>query len=156
MSFGSRSLPPPTAAEKRRQEACRAAGCEACNLLGIPKAEHCGRLETHHLVEAGLRVGERFTVCLGAFHHRGVAKRGLSLQESRDRYGPNLVDDRAGFKAQFGGNQALLNGQDDRIGYPREPIPGKREQRLSGNAPARRKPSATARPVKCFHREDLS
>jgi hypothetical protein len=156
-AFMKRStLGPMSAKDKARRDACVAAGCEACHQLGLPKAEHCGAFEFHHLLQAGQRLGHRWGVSLGDYHHRGRIPPGRTLEEMQDKYGPNLADDKRGFHAQFGSDTALLNGQDDRIGHPRENIPSKREQRLSGNAPARRKPSATARPIKAFHREDLA
>ena len=155
-AFMKRStLGPMSAADKARRDACVAAGCEACNQLGLPREEHCGRPEYHHLLNAGQRISHRHGVGCFGWHHQGIVKPGMTLEQMQDKYGPNLRDDARGFHARFGSDQALLNGQDDRIGHPREAIPSKREQRLSGNAPARRKPSATARPVKCFHREDL-
>lgn len=138
--MGSRRLGPPNAAEQRRQDACRAAGCEACHQLGLPKAEHCGRMEYNHRLHAGLTVGHRWGYCLGLYHHQGKSSGGRSLDAMREKYGPNLVDDKGGFHAMFGTDQALQNDQDDRIGVPREEMPSQRERRLAeGFAP--RKPS---------------
>lgn len=157
MSFMKRStLGPMNAKDKARRDACVAAGCEACHQLGLPKSEHCGALEFHHFTYAGERISHRNGCCLGKYHHQGHIPAGHTLDEMQRKYGPNLADARSSFHAQFGTDQALQNGQDDRIGHDRAPIPSKREQRLSGEGPARRKPSATARPIKSFHREDLA
>lgn len=141
MSFNSRSLVPPTAPEIDRQAKCKAAGCEACNLLGLPRDEHCGRLETHHILVGGQRVGERYTVCLGAYHHQGKHP-GRTRDQAIWKYGPNLLDHKIRFRATFGSDQTLLNSQDDRIGHEREDIPSRKKERR-GDSPA-------SRPTKIF------
>lgn len=157
MSFGSRRLPPPTADEKRRQEAARASGCTACHVLGLPKDQHCGPIEYHHRLHSGLTVGHRWGYALGLWHHQGQVKRGYSHEEMRAKYGTNLADDKGGFHARFGTDQALQNDQDDRVGYPRAEMPSIREQRLNiGAWPSRRKPSKCTASPKNFPRGCLA
>lgn len=140
MSLGSRSLDPPTADEKRRTAAAKAKGCVACLQLGItdPK-QQCGLLEENHILVAGGRIGHRYTYVLGLYHHQGRAKPGWSLADTRERFGPNLYDNRSTFHARFGSDQALQNDTDDLVGWPRVPIPSRREARLA------RDPAAAAR-----------
>lgn len=151
MSMGSRRLDPPNAQERARQQACRESGCTACHVLGLPKSEHCGKFEYNHRLHSGLTVGHRWGYSLGLYHHQGKASGGRSLDQMREKYGPNLVDDKGGFHATFGTDQALQNDQDDRIGVPREEMPSQRERRLAeGFKP--RKPSRCARPANALPR----
>lgn len=151
MSLGSRRLPPPTAGEKRYQDACRASGCSACRVLGLPRDQHCGRVEFHHRLHAGLTVGHGWGYGLAEWHHRGKPKPGRTLDQMREKYGPNLVDDKGGFHATFGSDQALQNDQHDALGIPRAEMPSQRERRLAeGFKP--RKPSRCARPANALPR----
>ena len=149
-SFGSRALPPPTAAELALQDKCRKAGCEACHQLGLPLDEHCGAREYNHILVAGEAIGERFGYCLGAWHHQGNLKRGVGGFDAMiAKYGPNRRDQKRAFHAMFGSDQTLLNGQRDRIGEPREEIPSKRELReRNPGVQLKRKASPTAKPIK--------
>lgn len=152
MSMNSRSLPPASADEKRRQQACRDAGCEACHQLRLPKDQHCGiRFEYHHPKEGNLRISERTGYALGPWHHQGTIRGGYSLERMLEVFGPNLRDDARGFHAMFGTDQALQNGQDDRIGWPREQIPSRRELRLRGESNPR-KPSKCTPSIKTVPR----
>lgn len=123
--------------------ACRQSGCAACHILGLPPSAHCGAMEYNHRLHSGQRTGHRWGYCLGKFHHQGFALRGYSLDEMRAKYGPNLRDDKGAFHASFGTDQALQNDQDDRIGVPREEMPGKRALREKFGPRSNRKPSAT-------------
>lgn len=134
-------LPPATADELLRQSLCRNAGCEACHQLGLPKAEHCGPTEYHHFTDSGRQIGHRFGCGLGAYHHQGKVKPGWTIERMQEKYGTNLRDDKRGFHARFGSQQALQNGQDDRIGHERVQIPSRRELRLREDSRAPRKPS---------------
>lgn len=130
--FLKSALGPATADEKRRHQACRDAGCEACHQLGLPKAEHCGRPEYHHFTDAGRQIGHRYGCSLYSWHHQGTVKPGWTIERMLEKYGPNLKDEKGAFFARFGTPQALQNGQDDRIGWPREEIPSRRQLRMAG------------------------
>lgn len=110
MSLGSRSLPAPTADEKRRQDACRKSGCIACFLDGKRSLEP---RETHHLKVGNLRAGERFTVCLCAWHHQGHRP-----AVAKSEIGPSLAKSPRDFHLRYGSDQALLDAQDRRIDHP--------------------------------------
>lgn len=153
--MNSRSLAPPTADEKRRQQACRGAGCEACHQLGLPKDQHCGRCEYHHPKEGNHRISERTGYSLGQWHHQGRCKPGVSYDEMLERYDVNLFDHKSAFHARFGTDQALQNSQDDRIGWKREEIPTRRELRLRGDTNPRHARRTTAS-SKTFPRGGLS
>jgi len=71
-----------------RDFALRSIGCVVCLALGLPAGEAAGMpAEKHHLLTTGLhgngkRRGEKFTVGLCIYHHRGIgaptAERGPS------------------------------------------------------------------------------
>lgn len=147
MSMNSRRLDPPTQAERAYQQACRDSGCRACFVLGLPKSQHCGRIEFNHRLHSGLTVGHLWGYGLGLYHHQGKASGGRTLDQMRDKYGPNLVDDKGGFHAMFGSDQALQNDQHDALGIPRAEMPTQRERRLAAGFKPR-KPSRCARPLK--------
>lgn len=87
MSMGSRSLPAPTAEQKRRWADAREKGC----IAGLIEGGDCsGVLEQHHLKSGNLRMGHWFTVCLCAGHHARAA--GLSKVYGNERL--MLVQDR--------------------------------------------------------------
>ena len=148
MSFGSMSLPPPTASESARIEAAKARGCIACLMDGA-ELEFCGPPEYHHLLVNGLRVGHRFGVCLGSWAHRGVILPDFVLPTSSLRkataamlelYGPSLHHNKRAFEACYGKPQALLDYQDDLLRLPRVKI----QRQRTGKS--------TATPAKVFPR----
>ena len=103
MSFGSRSLPPPTAEEWLRWSQIRD--------MRICCASHKrGPVEIHHLLSGGgLRLGHRYTVGLAPEVHKGV--------KARD------------FKARWP-NQKLLDKQDEMLCWgPKATIPARPERR---------------------------
>lgn len=89
MSFGSRSLPAPTAEQKRRWELAWKSGC-VVSLRG----DCGGHLEQHHLKSGNLRMGHWWTVCLCQSHHAQAAK-----------------------LAKEHGNEQLMMLQDAKLGY---------------------------------------
>ena len=98
MSFGSRSLPPPTADEEARWAAIREFGqCMACGEPGE---------EIHHLLSGGgLRLGHRLTVMLCAHCHGQVKYRTFATH----------------YPDEF-----LLTKQDNCIGWPCIELPAAR------------------------------
>lgn len=109
MSFYSKSLPPPTLDETRRWDALKAYGCICCRRrLGV--FEHG---EIHHLLLGGRRIGHRFTICLCAWHHRGVTDGPSNVV--RGLRGPSLMDGSKTFGITFGSNPELLAANDRAI-----------------------------------------
>ncbi|MFA6125452.1 Ref family recombination enhancement nuclease [Sphingomonas sp.] len=125
MSFGSKSLPPPTVAESRRIELCKQSGCIACRMEG--KGEQCGYPEFNHIVDASKRAGHRFGYCLGAWHHRGVIQDSDIGKDCTAKYGPSLINGSKTFHARYGSDQAMQDYQDDILGFLHVTI--KRERR---------------------------
>ena len=97
MSFGSRSLPPPTAEELERWMQIRGTG--VCTVT-----HKRGPVEIHHLLSpGGLRLGHRYTVGLAPEVHKRVKERE--------------------FKAKWP-NQVLLDKQDQMLCWgPKATIP---------------------------------
>ena len=109
MSFGSRSLPPPTAGELRRWR--RIKELETCTASG-----RRGPIEIHHLLSpGGLRLGHRYTVGLWPEVHKIVKTRE--------------------FKEQWP-NQELLNRQDQMICWEPAEIPQRAERRRKSKCTA--------------------
>ncbi len=117
MSFGSKSLPPPTADELQRwTEIKERRQCMAC---GFSFAQP---VEVHHLLSGGgLRLGHRFSVGLCVTCHSVVKARW--------------------FKERWP-NQKILDRQDEAIHWPLVLIPIRRERR---NGSSTRSPSKTYR-----------
>lgn len=154
-SFGSRSLPPPTTEELAYQAACRAAGCEACHQLGLPKDKHCSKtFEFHHPKDGGQQIAHWVGYALGQWHHQGKCRPGVKREEMLARYDVNLADNQRGFHARFGSDQALMNGQRDRIGMARAEIPSHRQLRLERGHAVRRKPSQCTKSSKTVDRPE--
>ena len=115
MSFGSTSLPPPTADELARWASASDKGCVVCAILtpgqgGVPT-------EQHHLLSAGgLRLGHRFTVCLCRHHHQQVKTRAFK------KHFPDAV---------------LLRRQDELIDWPTVELPVARKRKGSTDTPSK-------------------
>lgn len=139
MSFGSRSLPPPTAEQKRRWELIRESGCVACRmraswLLHLP-------VEIHHLTingrHGGVRLGHEFTVGLCEWHHRGIALQvtgipDTSMTETAEyNFGPSYARTPKAFRAEFGSDEELLKYQNELIGWTKPVRERKRKSRCT-------------------------
>jgi hypothetical protein len=110
VSFGSRSLNPPTAEELERWQQIKA--------MGICCVTHKrGPVEIHHLLSpGGLRLGHRYTVGLAPEVHAGV--------KVRD------------FKSRWP-NQALLDKQDEMLCWgPKATIPDRPQRKRKSRCTA--------------------
>lgn len=104
----SRSIKPPTKAEKKRMARIVELGCVACRLDG-DWPEACGLPEIHHLLDGGVRRGHSFTVGLGSWHHRGIVVPAFGQIEAMTRsFGPSLYHDARDFHARYGSDEELL------------------------------------------------
>lgn len=95
----------PTAWEKLRIDAVMKGGC-CVSLrrtemgLAVPTS---GRVEYHHIVEAGKRLGHLYGIPLHEWYHRGVVPSpARSKKEARERYGASLADSKRAFAASHG------------------------------------------------------
>lgn len=128
MSFGSKSLPPPTGAELERIRLAKDGGCVACTIEGRTAADGwCGTVEFNH-IHRGVRSGHRYGYALGAWHHRGVPREGLNERDMEAMYGPSLARGSRPFRARYGSDQALQDFQDRQLGLPTLTIPTKRRK----------------------------
>lgn len=111
------STPSPSQADIERFELLRVIGCIACYIDGLHGIS-CGRSEVHHLLSGNRRRGHRFTIPLGAWHHRGVTDR-LTRAEMTAIFGPSLANGSKPFRARYGSDDMMLSIADDRIGVER-------------------------------------
>lgn len=169
MSFGSKSLGPPTAEQLRRWEWMEQFGCLACHFLCKPIGRQCGPVERHHLTVGGKhgapRLGHDFTIMLGAWHHRGEAMPGAtsmgggSSEAAEMVFGPSYAKTPRAFRAEFGSDENLLRQQNELIGWTKEPV--RERVRRNGSPTAkpgkrpRRRNSRTSRPSKIIPRRGL-
>lgn len=126
MSMGSRSLPPPTAEQKRRWGLMEQFGCIACHMQGRLGFGQCGEPQRHHLTVGGKhgapRLGHDFTVMLGAWHHMGLKTGVLPVGDDYEAiFGPSYAKTPKAFRAEFGSDEYLLKYQNDLIGWTAEP-----------------------------------
>lgn len=133
-SFGSKALPAETAEEHERNQRAKRAGCIACYLDG---RNACGAVETHHVKLGNRQVGHRFTIELGAWHHQGIKPSALSAVVVEQLFGPSLARNPRAFHERYGSDQALLDAQDRRLGYPLARIERARSVVGSGKRTAR-------------------
>lgn len=95
--------------KNERYRALRRIGCIACIIEG--NGVWCGPPEVHHLNSFGhagmKRRGDEFTICLGSWHHRGVAPRGMTRDVMTHLYGPSLALDSKQFRFSYGRDDDL-------------------------------------------------
>jgi hypothetical protein len=85
----------------------QAIGCLACRIMG-----HAGGQpsDCHHLLSGNKRRGDRFTIPLCPYHHRGVwHDRFGSLRAAEALLGPSLALQSKRFREAFGSDDALLS-----------------------------------------------
>lgn len=117
-------LEPPDLSKLERDErytALRRVGCLCCllnqrrGLLAVPLNGFRQRVEIHHLNEGGQpgskRRGDRYTVPLCSWHHRGEGNLDGAL------YGPTWVGGSKPFRAVYGLDDELLAMADEAIGW---------------------------------------
>lgn len=101
-----------TAADRRRYDRLQTIGCIACRMEGCGYAQ----VDIHHLTSTGRHGGERrgnrFTVGLCPWHHRGVVPTGMLLTDCEEMRGPSLKHTPRAFREKYGEDAALLAYQD--------------------------------------------
>ena len=108
------STKPPTAGDQLRFEAMRKIGCIAClknQEVGRASATLVlRRLEIHHLLSGGRRIGHEATICLCHFHHQAkflpYVEYGYRAQAQA--FGPSLEREPRRFHEVYGADQELL------------------------------------------------
>lgn len=156
MSFRS-PLGPPTPEQEKRWDAMRAGGCIVARMMATGWAAG----EIHHLTVGGKhgapRLGHDLTICLSPWSHRGIPLPGYSVETMEQKFGPSYARTPRAFRREFGGDQRLLDAQQDLLGLPRILIPTRRERasmttKGSGESAATkqiRKRSSRRKPSKC-------
>ena len=115
MSFGSRSLPNPTAEQARRMSDIAHGNCMACRQMG-----EFNFPEVNHIVVANRRVSHDATYGLCSWHHRRVPLDGFTIWQMVARFGPSLLCGSRPFHAQFGSDAELLVMQNAALGDDRD------------------------------------
>lgn len=111
------STKPPTADDQARFEAMRRVGCLAC--LKNQEAGRASatlvlrRLEIHHLLSGGRRIGHYATICLCHFHHQAkfLPYHEFGYQAQAEAFGPSLEREPRRFHELYGTDQELLDRQ---------------------------------------------
>ena len=73
-------------------------GCVCCNELGIYTPP-----DMHHVLSGGRRMGNKFTIPLCPYHHRGVKAYWVDAKD-----GPSLADGSKPFEKRWGTQAQLL------------------------------------------------
>lgn len=106
-SFGNAN-----AAQKRRFDAIKEAGCVVCrhylNMMSMP--------EIHHLTDSGRAISHDATVGLCSWHHRGVQAEGWNSHAMEAVFGPSYQRSKRAFVERFGDNDTLLRIQSEILG----------------------------------------
>jgi hypothetical protein len=113
------STKPPTVEEQARFQAMRQIGCLAC--LRNREVGHASatlvqrRLEIHHLLSGGRRIGHHATICLCHFHHQAkfLPYVDYGYQAQAAAFGPSLEREPRRFHETYGSDEELLACQNE-------------------------------------------
>lgn len=109
--------------EQRRYQKLQGIGCICCGMRG-----RSSQADIHHLNENGhagqARRGDRYTIPLCPWHHRGVPLSGLDRRRTEVLCGPSLALSPRLFRETFGSDDDLLAATDARIGALEAAIDG--------------------------------
>ena len=101
-----------TKAEDAHLDAITRAGCVCCIAVGLPHDPYGPRVEAHHLLSGGIRIGHGATVGLCQWHHRGrLIVQGWDHAQHRERLGPSLQEGSTPFHERFGDDASLIEQQ---------------------------------------------
>jgi len=93
--------------KEQRFARLRAFGCVCCRMTGI----HNDQVDMHHLVDKGNRDasgGDRATLPICPYHHRGVLPDGWTSKQAFMVMGPSLAGGRKPFVKHWGTERELL------------------------------------------------
>ncbi len=100
---------PQTVAESAHIDRVKRAGCVCCIAQGYPHNPDGPRVEAHHLLSGGIRIGHGATVGLCQWHHRSrLIVQGWNHAQHREKLGPSLLEGSVTFHDHFGDDNALL------------------------------------------------
>lgn len=89
-----------------RYEQLRRIGCVACRKEG-----RYSQIDVHHIVDKGYRKhsgGNKATLPLCPWHHRGIPLEGMRINETCSLIGPCLAKHKRDFVARYGTERQLL------------------------------------------------
>ncbi len=112
MSFYSKTLKPPTMAQKVRFESIKQIGCVCCRMLG----KGWRYPEINHHLSGGKRISHDHTTGECLWHHKGEPENGMSATQTEAIYGPSRQRSSKRFHAAiadggFGTDAELLSYQ---------------------------------------------
>jgi hypothetical protein len=123
------STKPPTAEDEERFQAMRQIGCVAClknQEVGRASATLVlRRLEIHHLISGGRRIGHHATICLCHFHHQAkfLPYVDYGYQAQAAAFGPSLEREPRRFHDMYGTDEELLARQNALLAHMRTTTP---------------------------------
>ena len=91
-------------ASQRRIDGLHRLGC----IVTLTYHDNFAPGDIHHITDCGRRMGDRFTICLTPWYHRGVCTWPHSPKEMEKIYGPSLALSKRKFTAAFGTELELL------------------------------------------------
>lgn len=98
-----RSTTTPTLEERRWFDAITSCGCIFCVHLGYEHDPDGYRVQQHHHLSGGIRMGHLFSVGACVWHHQGrILIHGWTLAMHRVKLGPSLAEGSGPFEAYFG------------------------------------------------------
>jgi hypothetical protein len=89
-------------------------GCICCLMEGLPPTP----ADMHHIVDKGYRKhsgGDKATIPLCPWHHRGDPPSGFSIDTAPSSFGPSLARHKRKFVQRYGTERELLAEVDRRI-----------------------------------------
>ncbi|MNM21171.1 hypothetical protein D3C81_315290 [compost metagenome] len=105
----------PTAVEAKRIEAAKVGPCMACLSLvvagllsGLKVVYGC---DYNHAKSGNRRRGHLFGYALCVWHHRRHPQEGKTLAQTREIYGPSLMDGSRVFHETYGSDDELIDQQ---------------------------------------------
>ncbi|MBB5875873.1 Ref family recombination enhancement nuclease [Xanthomonas sp. 3498] len=109
------STRPPTPAEAARIVAAKEGPCMACLSaaaagLMLPQEVVIG-CDYNHTKSGNIRRGHMYGYALCTWHHRRHPREGWTLADTRERYGPSLMDGSRLFHETYGSDDELIEQQ---------------------------------------------
>lgn len=103
----------PTARQEKRIIACKEGVCIACyvwqsNPLAPEAFQPVYGCDYHHLKSGNIRRGHDFGFGGCGWHHRKIPADGMTTKQTRDWFGPSLLDGGKIFAATYGTDDELL------------------------------------------------
>lgn len=105
------SLGSPTKKQIRRFQMAQSVGCICSHIMGLGYND----CEIHHILSGGRRISHDHTICMSAWHHRGIVPSGFTEKEVKEVMGPSMAKNPKEFEEVFGTQMELLEFQNEAI-----------------------------------------